>query len=185
MNPATQKETWKPVSGYDGLYEVSNLGRVRSYQNFGWGRKENPKLISLYTSKRGYVQACLCRNNKSIQKDVHRLVAEAFLTEPASGMQIDHINGIKSDNRLSNLEWVTPQENSLRAVAIGLKPSGENHGSSKLTQNEVDEIRQLYATGKYSHRQLGEMFGISHGNVGKIVRYQLWKSNHIPKGGVS
>jgi hypothetical protein len=185
MNPATQKEIWKPVSGYDGLYEVSNLGRVRSYHNYGWGRKEKPQLISLYTSKRGYVQACLCRNNKSIQKDVHRLVAEAFLPEPAPGLQIDHINGIKSDNRVSNLEWVTPQENTLRALAIGLKPSGEKHRSSKLTQSDVNEIRKLYATGKYSHRKLGEMFEVSHGNVGKIVRNQLWKSSHMAEGGVS
>ena len=113
------------------------------------------------------------------------LLQKLFLPEPAPGLQIDHINGIKSDNRLSNLEWVTPQENTLRALAIGLKPSGERHGSSKLTQNDVDEIRRLYATGKYSHRRLGEMFGMSHSNIGKIVRNQLWRYNQKLEGGVS
>lgn len=175
---AIQTEEWLPVPGYDGLYEVSNLGRVRSYHNFGFGRKKEPKLLKPTTDFYGYLQVTLCNNSVHEQTKVHKIVALAFLGVNPGGMQIDHINGNKEDNRAENLEWVTPKENTLRSVTTGLKPTGERHGMHKLTQSAVDEIRKLYKTGQYSHRQLGEMFGISHCVAGKIIRNEAWRDNN-------
>lgn len=177
MDKQIDQEVWLPIPGYDDWYEVSNLGRVRSYHKFGWGRRIYPEIIKLYTTKRGYVQVSLTKDKVSRQKDVHRLVAYAFLGNPGAGMQIDHKNGDKTDNRAINLEWVTPQENTRRSLELGLKPTGERHGMSKLTQQEVDAIRLLYATGKYSHRKLGEFFGITHSSAGKIIRNEAWRKS--------
>jgi hypothetical protein len=173
----TQNEIWKQIPNYEGLYDVSNLGRVRSYQNFGFALKDNPKMMKQTKNKYGYVGLTLCKKGKREQVEVHRIVARAFLPHSGCGMQIDHINGVKTDNRVENLEWVTPKENTLRSVANGLKPTGERHWKSKLTQKQVKEIRTLYKTGKYSHRKLGAMFGVTHVNIGQIVRNETWKSN--------
>ena len=111
------KEVWNPVVGYEGLYEVSSEGRVKSLArvvNAPRGRTlELPeRMMSLTKEKEGYLVVGLRINGKLSQKRVHRLVAEAFLNNPEEKTQINHINEIKSDNKLSNLEWSTPKENS-------------------------------------------------------------------------
>lgn len=170
------REVWKPIAGYEGLYEVSNLGNVRSYQNFGFGLRKEPKMIKPSINSYGYLGLTLCKNTKHRYKTIHRIVAETFIKTEGAGLQIDHINGIKTDNRVTNLEWVTPKENTLRSVRLGLKPRGEKHGNSKLKQKEVETIRALYKTGKHTQRQLGAIFGVSHSVVGKIVRNEAWVS---------
>ena len=183
MDKYSDPEVWMPIPGYDGWYEVSNLGRIRSYHKFGWGRRIYPEDIKLYTTKRGYVQVSLTKDKVSRQRDVHRLVAAAFLPKAPAGMQIDHINGDKTDNRAINLEWVTPRENTMRSLALGLKPTGEKHGMSKLTNADVVEMRRLYKTGKYSHRKLGALFGISHATAGKIIRNEAWRGTQLKECG--
>ena len=167
-------EEWKPIAGYEGLYEVSNLGNVRSYQNFGYGLKKDPKMITPTINKYGYLGITLCKNTKHRYKTIHRLVAETFIKNDDRSLQIDHINGVKTDNRVFNLEWVTPKENTLRSVKLGLKPCGEKHGNSKLKQKEVEIIRELYKTGKHSQRKLGAFFGVSHWTIGQIVNNKMW-----------
>ena len=179
----TQTEIWLPVPGYEGLYDVSNFGRVRSYHNFGFKRREIPKMITPSKERYGYLQLTLCNNAVHKQIKVHQIVAMAFLPPNPGGMQIDHINGIKTDNRAENLEWVTPKENTLRSVEMGLKPRGERHGNHKLTQSQVNEIRSLYKTGDYSHRKLGKMFGVSHAVIGDIIRNKTWSFGEVLQDG--
>lgn len=175
-NGKLTQEVWKPIAGYEGLYDVSDRGNVRSYQNYGFELKKEPKILRPTLNKYGYPTVTLCKNAKHKQKSVHRLVAETFIKTKNSALQIDHINGIKTDNRVTNLEWVTPKENTLRSVRLGLKPRGEKHGNSKLKQKEVEKMRELYKTGNYSHRKLGVLFGVSHCVVGKIIRNEAWVS---------
>lgn len=109
-------EEWRPVVGYEGRYEVSNLGRVRSIDRLVYHKESNTYhkvkgiLLSLCLDRKGYQFVALGagRNN---QKRVHRLVAEAFIPNPENKKFIDHINTIRTDNRIDNLRWVTCSEN--------------------------------------------------------------------------
>jgi DNA-binding XRE family transcriptional regulator len=168
-------EIWKPIEGYEGLYEVSNCGNIRSYHNFGNGLRREPKPLHQTINTYGYPMVTLCKNTKHTQKLVHRIVAETFIKTNDNKLQIDHINGVKTDNMVSNLEWVTPKENTLRSVTLGLKPRGEEHRNSKLKQKEIEQIREMYKSGKYSQRELGRLFGVAHCTIGQIVKNRTWK----------
>ena len=117
----SKQEKWMPIKGYEGLYEVSDCGRIKSLprNNFKTVRVLKP----LINSRNGYVYVQLCKNNKAKAFRVHKLVIEAFTGIQLDGYdvnkQIDHINGIKTDNRLENLEIVTQSENVKRAFANG------------------------------------------------------------------
>ncbi len=108
----TTKEVWKDVTGYNGKYQVSNLGRVKTnnYKQTG-----SSGIFSLVPNSKGYVYVTLVNNGKSKQIGLHRLVAKTFCNNPNNLPQVDHVNCNKQDNRSVNLEWVTASENSKRA----------------------------------------------------------------------
>ena len=122
-----KKEVFKPVKDYEGLYEVSDMGRVKSIERF----KNNysklqlvpEKIKSTQDNNHGYLQVYLCKNNNPKTITVHRLVAIAFIPNPENKRTINHINGIKTDNRVENLEWNTYSENHLHAYRTGLRTS--------------------------------------------------------------
>lgn len=113
------EEVWKDVVGYEGLYQVSNLGRVKSLERLIEDKKGRlkrkrvykEKLLHLNLCKNGYCIVCLFRNQKKKFSYVHRLVADAFIPNPERKPEIDHINGIRNDNRIDNLRWVSHKEN--------------------------------------------------------------------------
>lgn len=118
-------ERWKPIDGFDG-YEVSDSGNVRSY--VGWKRRglAEPKVLKGALRKSGYMFVILCASNgKHIAKDIHRLVAEAFIENRYGKKQVNHINGVKTDNRAANLEWCTSSENIAHAYNTGLRSVSE------------------------------------------------------------
>lgn len=121
----SSKEEWKPVVGYEGLYEVSSFGRVRSLV-----RKWKRTAHILYSSinSQWYVRCNLYRNSKSKSHKIHRLVGKSFISNTWNKQYINHINWVKHDNRINNLEWCTPSENLLHSYGIWLhKVSKKNY----------------------------------------------------------
>ena len=143
-------------------YFVNEQGEVFSTKRGGI------KKLKIHTRKIGY-QTCVLGY-------VHRLVAETFIPNPDNRPEVNHKNGIKWDNRVENLEWVTKSENMNHAILNGLSNSiGETHYGAKLTEEQVIQIRELYATKKYTQRQLGKMYGVCFQHISKIVNNKQWK----------
>jgi hypothetical protein len=122
-------EQWKPVVGYEGFYEVSNQGRIRSVDRItNSSIRHNDhvvkkgKMLKLNLKRGGYLAVDLSKENVKKTKTVHRIVAEAFIPNPEDKYTVNHINGNKSDNRVENLEWATSSENSIHAVKTHLMP---------------------------------------------------------------
>ncbi|MBR4383791.1 MAG: HNH endonuclease [Selenomonadaceae bacterium] len=109
-------EEWRDVAGYEGRYQISNYGRVKSLT------ENQVKILKPHLHTGGYLRVSLGRQKKF---KIHRLVAETFLDNPLNLAEVDHIHGNKMDNYFKNLEWVTLKENKRRAFKNGLYPSGE------------------------------------------------------------
>lgn len=108
------EEIWEPVVGYENLYEISNLGRIKSLKYRG-GKKQ--KILSTY-NVHGYKRVRLFDGRTKHSTGVHRIVAEAFLDNPESKQFVNHIDGDKGNNRLENLEWATRSENTIHAFRV-------------------------------------------------------------------
>jgi hypothetical protein len=132
------QEEWRPIKSYEGYYEVSNLGRVRSLTRKI--ERTDPKittkkrlftyygkLIPFWIAKKGYLRLTLNKNGVKSNHLVHRLVAQAFIENENGKEQVNHINGIKCDNRVENLEWVTNYENYVHSVLNDLQPRNKNY----------------------------------------------------------
>jgi hypothetical protein len=151
-------------------YEVSNTGLAKSLPHY------NTKGIILKQSLNpcGYLYVHLGRNK---QCSVHRLVAQAFIPNPLNKRCINHINGIKTDNRVENLEWCTHKENERHSKDIlGNDKTGENNGNSLLKEFQVKEIRNKYIPRKYSIFKLAKEYRVSHGLIHLIITNKIWKN---------
>ena len=173
------KEKWKIIEGFP-KYLVSNKGRIKILSTL-----EDKKV---FVKDDGYIATTLV-NGKQSYKYVHRLVAEAFVKNKHNKPQVNHINGIKGDNRAENLEWVTPSENIRHAIDTGLlkykkkeeeiKKSkyskGEKISSSKLSPEEVIEIRVLWEYREYKQTELADMFNVDPRTINHVITRRQWK----------
>lgn len=172
-------EIWKPVQNAESFFEVSSKGNVRSINRFlidTKGRKFFKKSLMLikHVDRKGYLYVNLRINTLLKKKKVHRLVAEAFIENPENKPQVNHINGIKTDNKVENLEWVTSKENIRHSILKNLtKNKGEDNNKAKLSKEKVLKIRELKK--EMSITQLALLFNVHHSTIGSIINYKTWK----------
>lgn len=159
-------EAWK-VFPRDDRYEVSSLGRIR--------KSGNKKIIAGSHNNNGYRRIGINRTGgQSFEYRVHHMVLESFVGPRPEGKQCNHINGVKDDNRLENLEWVTTKENCLHRCQVLGHNTGERSGLSKLSESQVREMIRRGADGQPFTR-ISIEFGISASQAWKIVNRQAWK----------
>lgn len=158
-------EIWKDIIGYEGLYKVSNLGRVKSLEKkikYRGGKQavRKEKIMSL-SDRVGYLSLILVKDGKKSVKKAHRLVAEAFLEKEEGRPWVNHKDGDTYNNNLENLEWCSPSENAIHAIETGL---WNTKRKTVLTNIETGEVL------KFDSRKQASMFLTGHPtNLGKKV----------------
>jgi hypothetical protein len=175
------EEIWKDIFGYEGLYQVNNCGYIKSLPkiinppNGGKGITKE-KILKNTFDKDGYFFVQLSKNGKLSPKKVHRLVALTFVPNPENKPQVNHKDGNKQNNNIDNLEWNTKKENIKHAHENGLiNRKGVKNSQSKLTEQQVLEIRELYSNGKYSSRQLAKEYGMNKSSISSVINRKTWK----------
>jgi hypothetical protein len=176
------EEEWRPVVGYEGYYEVSSLGQVRSIDRFVY----HPLSTLLHSrcgrvlkahpngyGGRGHLQVILARGGKRDARRVHKLVAAAFLGPTPPGNVVKHNNDNRIDNSLANLSFGTPKENMADRDRNGHTRFGEAHGMAILTTQDVIDIRK--ASPAISERKLAAHYHVSRGAIHGILNGKNWK----------
>jgi len=192
-------EIWKDIKEYEGLYQVSSLGKIRRIR-FINNIVNKPQVRILSTRKidnLGYPTVCLCKNNHTKYKRVHRIVAETFILNPLNLPCVNHKDGNKTNNNVDNLEWCTHSYNTKHALKNGLinaekrhkasqknikkaqKKSrvlniGETNPSAVLKENDILEIRNIYSNKKMSSKQLAKKYNVHITTIQRIISKKTW-----------
>lgn len=168
-------EIWKTIP-LNKNYEASNLGNIRSKDHFYIGKNNKEifkkgRVLKSNLCKKGYLRTSITNNTKKHTTGVHRLVAFTFISNPENKPQVNHINGIKTDNKVENLEWCTNSENQIHAVKNKLVKHNycENHHMSKLSNEQVKTARRMHEFG-WSNDILSKHYNISKTAMSKILR---------------
>jgi len=167
-------ETWKPVVGYEGLYEVSDRGNVRSMGRITAGRRLRGRTLRPGRWKGGHLFVVLWKDGQARNRAVHSLVAEAFLGPRPEGHEVCHTDGDSTNNRPENLRYDTRKGNVADMVKHGRLVRGSRHPNAKLTEADVVEIRRAYADRRSTQAELAARYGVSQNVISRIVRWRMW-----------
>jgi len=177
-------EIWKDIVGYEGYYQVSNYGKVKSLDRICWNGKvnfiRNSKIIKDFINKKGYHTVSLNKGKSPKSYYVHRLVAIAFIPNPENKLQVNHKDGNKSDNRSWKIEWSTSSENNQHSYNVGLKkkPKGILSLRAKFTESQVLAIRRLYRMYPFLNKaKLARRCNVCESAIHNIISRKNW--NHI------
>ena len=170
---AENGEVWRDVEGYDGDYQISNFGKVRSHKSGEW------RNLKIYSDDHGYQFVRLSKNDKGRKFLVHVLVAKAFISNPENKPEVNHKFGDKSDNRACMLEWATRSENIKHAVRMGLRrpKRGVKNGNARLTEENVRYIRKNFQLkdDKFGAAALARKFNVDRKTIFKVIRNETYK----------
>jgi len=175
------EELWKAIPGFEGYYEASNLGRIRSidriiYDTRGRALRFKGRVLKQERTgyKLGYLGVNLCKEGRMTRRNSHSLIAKTFLGIRPSGLDICHNDGDRTNNKVSNLRYDTPSSNSNDAVHHGKIVVGERHYRAKLTINHVRTIRLQHQEGQ-STQAIASKYGVSQTAIWKIVTRRGWR----------
>lgn len=176
-------EKWKPVKGYEGLYEVSSLGRIKSLSkrvDSGKCHRSYPeKILKPGKDSKGYLRVVLSDyNHKSHTYKLHRLVAEAFIPNPKKLPEVNHIDGNKANDSVDNLEWIGRSDNLKHAYKNALKSvKGAKNPAAKLTAEQVVFIKAHFIPrdNEYGCVPLSKKFNVHRKTISRVVNGTSWK----------
>lgn len=179
----SSEEAWRDVIGYEGHYQISDQGRLRSLRRTVMFSRRGKliayslqgKILNLKIDKDGYSRARLWKDGVVQQHAVHRLVLMAFVGPCPQGMESRHLDGKPTNNSVGNLVWDTHFNNIADRVTHGTAPRGERSRSAKLTEDQVREIRHLYSKGGVTRERLAVRFGVSPATVSHITTRRNWR----------
>lgn len=165
-------EIWRNVGGFEEFYQISTYGRIKSFH------KGTVRIMKLQVTRDGYLRVELHGGGKKRKTQVHILVAEAFIPNPAGKPQVNHIDGKKSNNCVENLEWVTASENIRHSVRTGLQRSGCDCPISTLTAEQIHELRRDYKPHdkQFGLKAFAKKFGRSKTTIQKALTGKRYKN---------
>lgn len=181
-------EVWKDVIGYEGFYQISDLGRVKRLETIVDGRQGfkftvQEKILALEVCTTGYKRVTLCKNGKTKRFLVHRLVAEMFINNENKLKQVNHKDGNKGNNKLQNLEWASQSNNQKHAYKTGLQKIQRGEARKNvaiLKWEQIYQIREMSNSGKTSY-EISDLFNINRRHINKIVSNEAWiDSSYTP-----
>lgn len=169
-NSKNTHKTIKEIKGYD-KYFITDDGKIFS-DKYNTRRQLKPRI-----NKKGYYYVNLCKNGKYKSVEIHRLVAKHFLPNFDESLQVNHIDGCKTNDNVSNLEMVTQSENLQHAYKNGLLKIkiGEDHWCAKLTEEQIKEIKQKYIPKVYTQQMLADEYNVSRSAIRFILKGKTWK----------
>lgn len=169
---------WKDIPGYEGLYQVSNMGQIKSFPRTN---RSTSKILSTKPKDNGYIEVALYKNKKCIKFYIHRIVLETFIGK--SDLECNHKDGIKSHNNIENLEYCTRTENLKHAFKIGLKEhKGVKHPRSKLREFQIYRIKfiaKYYNVKRGYWTSLARSLRMSRSAIYSIIKNVTWKHIHV------
>lgn len=181
---SAEQEVWKPVVGYEGCYEVSNLGRVRSLGRYVRGKNGSRifrigRVLKQSLNRHGYYTVILCKQSKMKHFRTHRLVLQSFTVSMPCTIDARHLDGSRTNNQLSNLAWGTRKDNAEDRDRHGRTyrgPRGHSEWTSKLTPYQAKQIIHLYESGEFTQVELASMFKVTAPNISSIIRGRTWRA---------
>ncbi len=178
-NYPTDQEIWKDIPGFEGSYQASSFGQVRSLdrivpKNTGYTRFAKGRILQPGATTTGYKYVRLSTLGTAQNFLVHYIVMLTFAGPRPNGYEINHKDGHKANNRLENLEYVTTSENKIHAYAHGLSPIGSARSDAKLNEQSVREIKQLLAAG-FTQARIADQFGVTIMVISNIKHGKSWK----------
>lgn len=170
-------ETWRPIKGFEGIYEVSSEGRVKRISKGPRGNAIIGRILKPASHRNGYLFVNLCKSGKRFYRSISRLVVEAFMGPIPKGLEVNHKNGIKTDNLPGNLELVTHRENIQHSYDIlGRNPishQGSENPAAKLSEENIPIIRALRQRGR-TIPDIANSFCVSIPTIKRILYGKTW-----------